>query len=510
LTLIKTRRILSFAIFILFVLLFAGAEKMSAVLSGILPPLQFVPALLRTLTRPDVVFLAGLAFILLITMLFGRVYCSFLCPLGTLQDLLMAGSKRLGLRPAPSYAKPLNVLRYGLLALTAATALFGSLSLVILLDPYSLTGRMLTHFLQPLAAHAYNLFILVLKPFDLYLHPKQTTFIPLAVGAATGGFVLLVSVLAIRHGRLYCNTICPVGTLLGLLSRSSVFHFALHPKTCLACRRCESACKAACIDPQNAAVDMSRCVGCFNCLDACSSGVIRYQKRQRQPKTSRWSPSRRRLILAGIAAASGFWALNANLRECFSARDAGANPAVTPPGSISAQRFSQACTACSLCVSACPTRVLTPTLTAFGLSGPLQPKMNYEKSYCDYECDVCGRVCPTGAILPIGLEEKKLTQIGEAELLKDICVVYVDDRNCGACGEVCPTHAIRFTEKETILYPEIDRQYCIGCGACQLACPTTPRSIVVHARPEHKKAQKYIHPETSGESRTSSDQDFPF
>lgn len=80
--------------------------------------------------------------------------------------------------------------------------------------------------------------------------------------------------------------------------------------------------------------------------------------------------------------------------------------------------------------------------------------------------------------LPILVWRKKLTQIGEAELLKDICVVYVDDRNCGACGEVCPTHAIRFTEKETILYPEIDRQYCIGCGACQLACPTTPRSIV--------------------------------
>lgn len=506
----KTRRILSFAIFILFVLLFAGAEKMSAVLSGILPPFQFVPALLRTLTEPDAVFLAGLAFILLITMIFGRVYCSFLCPLGALQDLLMAGSKRLGLRPTPSYAKPLNALRYGLLALTVATALLGSLSLISLLDPYSLTGRIFTHFLQPLAAHVYNLAILVLKPFDLYLHPKQTTFIPLAVGAATGGFVLLVSILALRRGRLYCNTICPVGTLLGLLSRASVFHFALHPKACLACRRCESACKAACIDPQTAAVDMSRCVGCFDCLDACASGVIRYQQRRRPSETSRWSPSRRRFVLGGIAAASGFLALNANLREVPGIREAGANPPVTPPGSISAGHFTQACTACSLCVSVCPTRVLTPTFAAFGISGLLQPKMNYEKSYCDYECDVCGRVCPTGAILPIGLEEKKLTQIGEAELLKDICVVYVDDRNCGACGEVCPTHAIRFTEKETILYPEIDKQYCIGCGACQLACPTTPRSIVVHARVVHKKAREYVLPETSAGSGTTTDRDFPF
>jgi ferredoxin len=154
--------------------------------------------------------------------------------------------------------------------------------------------------------------------------------------------------------------------------------------------------------------------------------------------------------------------------------------------------------------------VLTPTFAAFGPSGLLQPKMNYEKSSCDYECNACGRICPTGAILPIGLDEKKLTQIGEAELLKDVCVVFVDHQNCGACGEVCPTHAIRFTDRENILYPEIDKQYCIGCGACQLACPTTPRSIVVHANPVHKKAEKYVHPETPVDQKIPAGQDFPF
>ncbi len=146
----------------------------------------------------------------------------------------------------------------------------------------------------------------------------------------------------------------------------------------------------------------------------------------------------------------------------------------------------------------------------FGVSGLLQPKMNYEKSFCEYECNVCGKVCPTGAILTLPLDEKKLTQIGEAELLKDVCVVFVDHQNCGACGEVCPTHAIRFVDKENILYPEIDKQYCIGCGACQLACPTAPRSIIVHANPIHKKAEKYINPETTVEQKTPPDQDFPF
>ncbi|NLD82310.1 MAG: 4Fe-4S dicluster domain-containing protein, partial [Smithella sp.] len=155
-------------------------------------------------------------------------------------------------------------------------------------------------------------------------------------------------------------------------------------------------------------------------------------------------------------------------------------------------------------------QVLTPTLMDFGIAGLMQPKMNYEKSYCDYECNICSKICPTGAITPLSLDEKKLTQIGEAELLKDICVVYVNHNNCGACGEVCPTHAIRFVDKENILYPEIDKQYCIGCGACQLACPTKPRSIVVHARPVHKKAEKYSLPGKKADPDASGDPSFPF
>jgi ferredoxin len=221
-------------------------------------------------------------------------------------------------------------------------------------------------------------------------------------------------------------------------------------------------------------------------------------------------------VIGSIASAAGLVALNANIGKIPCIRFAQATPPVTPPGSLNTTHFTQACTSCSLCVSACPTQVLTPTFMDFGIAGLMQPKMNYEKSYCDYECDVCSTVCPTGAIMPLSLDEKKLTQIGEAKLLEDICVVYVNHNNCGACGEVCPTHAIRFVDKENILYPEIDKQYCIGCGACQLACPTTPRSIVVHALPVHKKAEKYtrdpqvILPEVPVDQNESSDPSFPF
>jgi polyferredoxin len=510
LNLIKIRKVTSGIILILFILLFLGSEKLSVSLSNFLLPFQLIPALVQTVTQPEALFIAGLIFIVVITLLFGRVYCSFLCPLGALQDLLIAGSQRFRRQPGHSFSRPLNGLRYSLLALTVLTALIGSLSLVSLLDPTSLAGRIFTHFLQPLLVGTYNLGIFVLKPLDIYLYPKQTAFVPPSVLAVTVVFFLLIMYLAVTRGRLYCNTICPVGTFLGWISHVSIFQFALNQKSCSECVRCENVCKAGCIDPQTASIDMSRCVGCFNCLNACSKATIRYQRRRGQTPANKWSPARRGFIFGSVAAAAGLFALNANIRTFLGIHAAQANPPVTPPGSINTTRFTQACTACSLCVSVCPTQVLTPTFMDFGVSGLLQPKMNYEKSFCEYECNVCGKVCTTGAILALPLDEKKLTQIGEAELLKDICVVFVDHQNCGACGEVCPTHAIRFVDKENILYPEIDKQYCIGCGACQLACPTAPRSIIVHANPIHKKAEKYILPETTVDQKTPPDQDFPF
>lgn len=502
---------------------------MSVLLADILLPFQLMPALVRTITQPDVLCVGGLVFILLITLIFGRVYCSFLCPLGTLQDLLIRGSRRFSRQPKYSFSKPQNGLRYVILALTVAALLTGFLSLISLLDPYSLAGRIFTYYFQPLLVWTYNLAILALKPFDIYWYPKQTAFVPLSLLALTTVFTLLIVFLSFRHGRLYCNTICPVGTFLGLISRVSLFQFILNQKACSECVRCENVCKAGCIDPQSASIDMSRCVGCFNCLDACSKGTISYQRKHRQYATESWSPARRGFVIGSIAAvAASLTAFNSTLRALLGVHTAQANPPIVPPGSISTKRFKQACTACSLCVASCPTQVLTPTFMDFGESGFMQPKMNYEKSYCDYECNVCGKVCPTGAIMPLLLEEKKLTQIGEAELLEDVCVVFVNHENCGACGEVCPTHAIRFTDKENILYPEIDKQYCIGCGACQLACPTAPRSIIVHTNPVHKKAEKHvsnltpsqvtpgspdaqvISPETTVASPKTSDKDFPF
>ncbi len=506
----KIRQVISVIFFLLFALLFLDVEPLSVYLADLLPPFQALPALMRAITAPAFLFTAGLMIILLVTLFFGRVYCSFLCPLGALQDFVIAGSRRMSISRQHTFSKPLNILRHAILALTVLAAVAGSLDLVSLLDPYSLAGRFFSQLLQPLLVRIYNLGIVLLKPFDIYWRPQETAWIFPPALAITAGFFLPLCYLAATRGRLYCNALCPVGTFLGLLARKSVFYLAADRQTCLGCARCAKVCKASCLDPQAALIDMSRCVGCGNCLSACPQAVIRYRKRQGQEGAEHWSPARRSLIVGGVAAASSLVLWAANIRSFMPVLSAGAHPPVTPPGSLNTERYTTTCTSCSLCVSVCPTKVLTPSFMDFGPSGLLQPKMNFEKSYCDYECNLCGRVCPTGAILPMKLDEKKLTQIGVAELFKDVCVVHVNHRNCGACGEVCPTHAIRFTDRKNILYPEIDRQYCVGCGACRLACPTTPKSIVVHAHPVHQKAVKYLPPARPAGQKKPSDADFPF
>lgn len=508
---VRLRIAVSSFIFILFLLLFCGPEKISVFLSQTLPPFQFVPALVRTITAPATLFVFGFVLIIVITAIFGRIYCSFLCPLGAMQDFFIALSKKAGWHKTHAFQKPLNLLRYSVLGLTIITAALGSMTLLNLLDPYSLAGRLITQFILPLFILIVNTAIGLLKYFDIYFFSKDTIHPTISSILVNTGLFLLILILSFRYGRLYCNSLCPVGAFLGLISRVSFFRFAIDKTGCIGCGDCESVCKAGCIDIENASIDQSRCVSCFNCVSACPQSVVNYRSVIKQKQGETWSPVRRGFLIGSIAAAAYTLSMfNSGLRNMLSAVHASSNLPVTPPGSASLEHFTKSCTACHLCVSACPTKVLTPSLLEYGAAGLLQPKMNYPESYCEYECTICGRVCPTGAILPISPDEKKVTQIGVVDLLKDKCVVYVNHQNCGACVEVCPTKTITFTDKDNILYPDVDNKYCIGCGACSKACPTTPKSIVVRANPVHKKAIRQVSVGAPVKQKDATPKDFPF
>jgi ferredoxin len=182
--------------------------------------------------------------------------------------------------------------------------------------------------------------------------------------------------------------------------------------------------------------------------------------------------------------------------------------AVSPPGSKSVERFNKICTGCSLCVSACPTKVLQPSFLEYGLIGMMQPHMAYRKGLCEFDCTLCSDVCPTGAIVPITMEAKHLLQIGQVQFEKKNCIVETEKTDCGACSEHCPTKAVHMVPYGKLFIPEIDQKICVGCGACEYACPTTPfKAIYINGNRTHLAAVK---PKTEKAKNVLKEGEFPF
>jgi ferredoxin len=347
---------------------------------------------------------------------------------------------------------------------------------------------------------------------------QGAVFVPLSAGVAAAMLGLVVWLSASR-GRLYCNTVCPVGTLLGFVSKFSLFQIAMDPGTCTGCGLCESACKAGCIDIGAKTLDVTRCVGCYNCFAVCRKQGVRFENRLRRHTQGRPPESGRRgfifslaMGIAGIAVEAGGQTKVIHSRPT-TIPESVSSP-VAPPGSLSIAHFSSICTACHLCVSACPSRVLVPSMAAYGLSGILQPQMNYKVGHCTYECTICTDLCPSGAILPLSMAKKKLTQLGVARFIRENCVVYTDNTNCGACSEHCPTKAVDMVPylnaaNKRLVIPKVNPDCCIGCGGCEHACPTKPyKAIYVDGNPVHKLAQKPASKKI--DMKVDYKEDFPF
>lgn len=468
--------------------------------SGLLK-FQLVPAVL-----------GGLVGILLlqavIAFLFGRIYCSVFCPAGIFQDIInriycIGRKKKKGSRRF-LFHKPLNGLRYGLLAVTVLFAFFGFSGLVMLLDPYSNFGRMATNLFRPLVMWGNNWLADLLMRIDNYslYHVTVSTVTTAALIAALATLGLFI-VMVVFRGRLFCNTLCPVGSLLGLISRYSLFRVSFDKSGCIQCGKCEYSCKAEAIDAANMTVDASRCVTCFNCVSACSKKGLAYTFnplfKTGKPKQSRdltidtsatQQTNSRRSFLITSATIAGSAPLVSALADTVSTtyeKEIAQWAPLTPPGSLSLERFKDKCTACHLCVVQCPSHVLRPAGLEHGLDFLLRPKLAYVDSYCNYECTVCADVCPTQAIKPLTKEEKITTQVGIAKFIIDLCIVHTEKTDCGACSEHCPTQAVHMVPYEgTLTIPHVTEDLCIGCGGCESICPVRPvRAILIKSNTEH-------------------------
>ncbi|MDR0413661.1 MAG: 4Fe-4S dicluster domain-containing protein [Dysgonamonadaceae bacterium] len=464
--------------------------------AGILPEgfrflteFQLIPALLAG----HFAVVAGLA---LLTVVFGRVYCSAVCPLGVLQDIVSFFSRRGKPKQKRRYRfrKPSTAVRYTLLAVCVLFLLLGITTPLLLLDPYSNFGRIAVNLFRPVVMAGNNLLNGLALQFNLYHFYHVTIY---TVSAASLLFALLallaVGGMSLLRGRLFCNTVCPVGTLLGVFSRRSLFRITIDRTRCNHCGLCERACKSECINSKEQTVDTSRCVGCFNCLDRCSKqNALGYRFYRRQAAGEEAGMTRRSFLVTSTAMAASVPLLPA-WASGQAPSDATKRTPVTPPGSVSLAHFKQKCTACHLCITHCPQQILKPAGFNFGLQYAFKPHLVfYEMAFCNYSCTVCSEICPNGAIVRLTEEEKKVTQIGVAQFDKSKCIVYTDNTSCGACSEHCPVQAVQMESyKDGLTLPRVFEELCIGCGGCESICPVRPvKAINILANEVHRIAQK--------------------
>ena len=479
----KVRRILGIIFFALITLLFLDFTGAIHTWFGWMAKIQFLPAVLAL----NLGVVVGLV---LLTLLMGRIYCSVICPLGVLQDIFGWFGKK-AKKNRYTYSKPLSILRYVMLGVLVVALVAGFGSIAGLIAPYSAFGRIASTFLAPVYQWGNNLLASWAESANSYAFYSVDIWwkggITFVVALVT---LVALFVLAFKNGRTYCNTICPVGTVLGFLSRYSYLKPVIDTTKCNGCGLCARNCKASCIDSKNHAIDYSRCVVCLDCIDKCRQGAIKYVPRA---KASQSAPSGvsadkgRRAFIAGTAMVAGASVAKAQKLKMDGGyaviedkKIPNRETPLTPPGSLSARNLAQHCTACPLCFSVCPNQVLRPSSD---LSNFMQPVTSFERGYCRPECVKCSEVCPTGAIKLITKEVKTAIQIGHAVWIADNCVVNRDNEKCDNCFRHCPTGAIQMVaknpdDKKSPKIPVINTERCIGCGACENLCPSRPFSAI--------------------------------
>jgi polyferredoxin len=495
-TLKKIRTALAAVFFVLITLLFLDFTGTLHHWLGWMAKIQFLPAVLAL----NAAVIIGLV---VLTLVFGRIYCSVICPLGVFQDVIAwLHNKRKKNRY--TYSKAISWLRYTMLGVMIVTLVAGVSSIVQLLAPYSAYGRIATMIFQPVWKAGNNVLASIAEHFDSYAFYSTDIWMKslptLIIAAAT---LVLLFILAWKHGRTYCNTICPVGTFLSLASRNSVFKVRFDEEKCRNCSMCSKNCKASCIDYKNHRIDYSRCVVCGDCISSCKFGALKYTgkvfetiKSENSEKKDQTVDAGKRSFLIGsalvttAAMAQEKMKVDGGLAKIEDKVAPKRQTPITPPGSISAKNMAQHCTGCQLCVAQCPNDVLRPGTDLMTL---MQPVMSYEQGYCRPECTRCSEVCPAGAIKPISKDVKSSTQIGHAVWIKKNCIPLKDGVECGNCARHCPTGAIEMVpsdpdDEESAFVPAVNEEMCIGCGACENLCPARPfPAIYVEGHEVHKE-----------------------
>ena len=373
--------------------------------------IQFTPVMQKTFADFSIITAVLFGGIVLLTFIFGRFYCSLICPFGIFQELaaLIFRKKNKTQKNYP--------VKYFIAAVCFGVLAGGCAIVIRYLDPYTLFGSAMT----------------------------------LSLAGIVGAIIVLAIVFF--KNRFFCSNICPVGTILGLLSKYSLNKIYLPKDICVSCGKCATSCPTGSINPKEKTVDNETCIKCLRCLDSCPRHGVQYGIKKKEPV--KFSLKRRSLILASSVVVIFGAALKAGI-EFKNKISEKISEIILPPGGISPERFLNKCLNCNLCAEHCPQKIIKKADNKFGAV-----YIDYSNSFCKYDCHECSRVCPSGAIKRITLDEKKKTRIAMAYINNESCT------KCGICAIDCPTGAISKKDGE---YTVLDASKCIGCGACKNAC----------------------------------------
>ncbi len=486
----RLRKIFQSAFLLVFLFLFVqtenkGGESMGYPIRLFLDfdPLLLITTMISSHAIPAELFLS-LATIVL-TLVFGRIFCGWICPLGTLNNTVSTLSRSKKTEPGKLYR-----LKYYILLFILAATFFGVQTAGIL-DPLSLLTRSLTINVYPFVNSVFMSMLGLIEDYApagaadisgrVYSALRGTLLpfndVSFSQSTLIGGIFFIILLMNIIEKRFWCRYICPLGALLGLLSRFAPFGIKVSEK-CVSCGACSKPCQGGAVMDNGSARMKTECMVCLDCDDPCTQSAVGYGMIL---KTAPIDIKRRGVI---VSVAAGVFSVPFLRR-----RPAVEDPSlIRPPGSVKEPVFVKRCIKCGACLKVCPTGGLQPVLLEAGLEGIWTPKLVPLIGSCEY-CTLCGQVCPTGAIIEMKKNALMKIKIGEAIIDRSRCLPWADGEHCIVCEEMCivPHKAIWLEEKvnkdkdgkETmILLPHVDTGRCIGCGKCEKNCPLDDRPAI--------------------------------
>ncbi len=374
---------------------------------------EFTPVFQRILIDFSAIALLLFLFVIIVTFIFGRIYCSVICPFGILQefaDLIFSKIFKRKNERQKNYG-----FKYIITAVTFGALIGGTALLIRYIDPYTIFG----------------------------------SFVSLSIY----GVIVSLAVLAIvfYKNRFFCTNICPVGAVLGLISKVSVNKIYIKKDSCVSCGLCAKSCPSGCIDFKEKTVDNETCIKCFKCLAVCKKDAAAYGtvpvKFNPKRRDFIWAASA--LVILGAAIKGG-----AEISKNFVKK---VKDIILPPGAKNANRMANTCLNCNLCIENCPNKILVKASNVFPA---VHIDYNKGEGFCKFDCTECSNACPSGAIAKISLDEKQNTRIAMASIKEENCT------QCGICISECPKGAISKVEGKTV----IDSSKCIGCAKCKQSC----------------------------------------